>query len=46
MVEYMLLLAFVLFTVIGLVSGMGSSIAGIVGITNSNLDAANTAASR
>jgi Flp pilus assembly pilin Flp len=44
LIEYTLLLAFVLFTIIGLFSGLGTSVAGIVGITSTNLDAANTAA--
>jgi len=42
LVEYTLLLAFVMFTIIGLASGFHSSVAGVTGVTNSNLAAANS----
>lgn len=42
LVEYTLLLAFVMFTVIGLAGGFHNSIAGVTSVTNSNLAAANT----
>lgn len=43
LVEYTLLLAFVLFTVLGIAWSMGGSIAGVTSTTNSNLVSANTA---
>jgi Flp pilus assembly pilin Flp len=42
LVEYTLLLAFVLFVVVGLASGYHSSVAGITSVSNSQLLAANT----
>ena len=41
LVEYTLLLAFILFVVIGLTSGYHSSIAGITSVSSSQLVAAN-----
>jgi len=43
LVEYSLLLAFVMFAVVGLASGFQSSIAGVAGITNSHLAVATAA---
>lgn len=43
MVEYTLLLAFVMFTVIGIASGFHGSVAGVTGVTNANLAAATRA---
>jgi len=40
MVEYTLLLAFVMFTVIGIANGFHTSAAGVTGVTNANLAAA------
>jgi Flp pilus assembly pilin Flp len=45
LVEYSLLLAFVLFTVAGLAQGFGASIAGITSLSNAQIDAAAVAAS-
>jgi Flp pilus assembly pilin Flp len=42
LVEYTLLLSFVMFTVIGLAIGFKTSIAGIVTTTNTNLSLANS----
>jgi Flp pilus assembly pilin Flp len=42
LIEYSLLLAFVLFTVIGLISGFSSSIQGIAGVSSSQVSYANT----
>ena len=41
LIEYTLLLAFVLFTVIGLTSGMGNSVKGITSVSNSQIAFAN-----
>ena len=41
LVEYTLLMAFVMFTIIGLASGFGSSIAGITSASNSQITYAN-----
>lgn len=46
LIEYTLLLAFVMFTALGLIWAMGGSIAGIVNTTNSNLAAANVVSTR
>ena len=43
--EYSLLIVFVLLAIIGLASNFSNDIAGIVGVTNSNLAAGQTAAS-
>jgi Flp pilus assembly pilin Flp len=40
-IEYTLLLAFILFAIIGLASGYYASIAGVTATTNENLAAAN-----
>ncbi len=45
LIEYTLLIGFILFTVIGIVWSMGGSIAGVTSTTNSNLRTANIAAS-
>jgi Flp pilus assembly pilin Flp len=45
LVEYTLLLFFVMFTVLGLTGGIGGSVAGIVGTSNSQIAAGNTFAS-
>ena len=45
LIEYSLLLAFIVFTVIGLSAGFTDSIRGIVGVSNSQISAANTMAS-
>ena len=45
LIEYSLLLAFILFTVIGLSAGFTDSIRGIVGVSSSQITAANTMAS-
>jgi Flp pilus assembly pilin Flp len=45
LVEYTLLLAFVLFTIIGLTAGLGSSVAGITSMSNSQITYANNFAS-
>lgn len=45
LVEYTLLLAFVAFTVAGLASGLGASVAGITSVSNSQIAAANAFAS-
>jgi Flp pilus assembly pilin Flp len=42
LVEYTLLLAFVMFTIIGLSAGFSGSIAAIVGASNSQITYANT----
>jgi Flp pilus assembly pilin Flp len=42
LVEYTLLLAFVMFTIIGLTAGFGASIRGIVGVSTSQVAFANT----
>ncbi|SPE41420.1 hypothetical protein SBA3_430005 [Candidatus Sulfopaludibacter sp. SbA3] len=42
LIEYTLLLAFILFVVIGLTGGYHSSIAGVASVSNSQLAAANT----
>jgi Flp pilus assembly pilin Flp len=41
LIEYTLLMAFVMFTIIGLASGFGSSIAGITSVSNSQISYAN-----
>jgi Flp pilus assembly pilin Flp len=41
LVEYTLLMAFVMFTIIGLASGFGGSIAGITNESNSQINYAN-----
>lgn len=41
LVEYTLILAFVMFTIMGLANGYQTSIAGVTGVTNSNLASAN-----
>jgi len=41
LVEYTLLMAFVMFTIIGLASGFGSSVAGITSTSNSQISYAN-----
>jgi Flp pilus assembly pilin Flp len=41
LIEYTLLLAFVLFTVIGLTTGMGNSVKGITSVSNSQIAYAN-----
>ena len=45
LIEYSLLLAFIVFTVIGLSAGFSGSIRGIVDTSNSQISAANTMAS-
>ena len=45
LIEYSLLMAFVVFTSAGLIWAFGGSVAGVVNITNSNLSAANQASS-
>jgi Flp pilus assembly pilin Flp len=42
LIEYTLLMAFVMFTIIGLASGFGSSIVGITSTSNSQITYANT----
>jgi Flp pilus assembly pilin Flp len=42
LLEYTLVVAFILFTIIGLAKGYHASISGITGVTNSNLAAANS----
>jgi Flp pilus assembly pilin Flp len=42
LVEYSLLLAFIMFTIIGLSASFSSSIIGIVGVSNSQISYANT----
>jgi Flp pilus assembly pilin Flp len=42
LVEYTLVLAFIMFAIIGLAKGYHGSIAGVTGVTNSNLAAANS----
>ena len=42
LVEYTLLMAFVMFTIIGLASGFGNSVAGITSTSNSQISFANT----
>ena len=42
LIEYSLLLAFVMFTIIGLTAGFGGSIRGIVGVSSSQIASANT----
>lgn len=42
LVEYTLLMAFVMFTIIGLASGFGNSIAGITNTSNSQITYANS----
>ena len=42
LVEYTLLMAFVMFTIIGLASGFGSSVAGITSSSNSQITYANS----
>lgn len=44
LVEYTLIISFLMFTVIGLAIGFKSSIAGITSVTNSNLSLANSVA--
>lgn len=44
LVEYTLLISFLMFTVIGLAIGFKASIAGITSTTNQNLSAANSMA--
>ena len=41
LIEYTLLMAFVMFTIIGLASGFGSSVAGIASSSNSQITYAN-----
>ena len=41
LVEYTLLIAFIIFTIVGLSAGYRKSISGVTGVTNSNLAAAN-----
>jgi Flp pilus assembly pilin Flp len=41
LVEYTLLIAFVMFTIIGIVAGFGGSVAGIVNTSNSQIAYAN-----
>ncbi len=41
LIEYTLLMAFVMFTIIGLASGFGSSVAGITSTSNSQITFAN-----
>ena len=45
LIEYTLLLAFVVFASAGLIWGLGGNVAGITSTTNSQLTAANTFAS-
>jgi Flp pilus assembly pilin Flp len=42
LVEYTLVVAFIMFTIIGLAKGYHSSISGITSVTNSSLAAANS----
>jgi Flp pilus assembly pilin Flp len=42
LIEYSLLLAFVMFTIIGLVAGFSGSIQGIAGLSSSQVSYANT----
>ena len=42
LVEYTLLIGFIMFTVIGLATGFRPSIAGITSLTNTNLSLANS----
>ncbi len=42
LIEYTLLMAFVMFTIIGLASGFGSSVAGITSKSNSQIGFANS----
>jgi len=42
LVEYTLLMCFVMFTILGLASGFGSSVAGITSTSNSQISYANT----
>jgi Flp pilus assembly pilin Flp len=42
LIEYTLLVAFVMFTIIGLASGLGNSVKGITSISNSQITYANT----
>jgi len=44
LVEYSLILGFILFTVLGLAAGFKSSIAGITSLTNTHLSMANSSA--
>lgn len=44
LVEYSLILGFILFTLVGLATGFRSSIAGITSHTNANLSMANSTA--
>ena len=44
LVEYTLLIAFVIATIIGLASGFGKSIAGVASVSNSQLAAGNVMA--
>lgn len=41
LIEYTLLMAFVMFTIIGLASGFGNSVAGITSVSNSQITYAN-----
>jgi Flp pilus assembly pilin Flp len=45
LIEYTLLMAFVVFTVAGLIIGIGSSIAGITNTSTSQINAANASIS-
>jgi len=45
LIEYTLLLAFVVFTVAGLVLGIGNNVAGITNTSTSQINAANAAVS-
>ena len=42
LVEYTLVLAFIMFAIIGIAKGYHASIGGVTGVTNSNLAAANS----
>jgi Flp pilus assembly pilin Flp len=42
LIEYTLLMAFVVFVVAGLASGLGSSVTGITSVSNSQISAAST----
>jgi len=42
LIEYTLLMAFIVFVVAGLAGGLGASVAGITGVSNSQIAAANT----
>jgi Flp pilus assembly pilin Flp len=42
LVEYTLVVAFIMFTIVGIARGYHNSIAGVTNLTNSNLAAANS----